>query len=545
MRFLNKTSIAFQFLSFRLSVLLILATIFTGFGNGCASAQPSGGASQAIIQTAMAQTINSSRIKSVKLVDEKNLPIHPLSILQDSTRIYLLGIDGLWVADSNLLSLKDGDRLAATGYFPTNGMINHIPVQEFNNFVFAADGKSLVILDKAGNLFRFSPETRKWDLLRAASLFRGGSPDPDFIDLCSLAGEIVVLDPERNELWAINESTRAVRPFFKEIMPWLVKPGDANFGNALCIAADEAVYVLKMNGIITRCLAPAPHKYSWEQPCHPRINFAMRPSRLATAHGAPLFITERENNRVITYDKKSGRSTQFLFPANSDLRGMAPSGDGFWIINGDTLNYRCLAFPDKPQAHYQAKKIDSRLTRLSIPVAGARLPRHMGVYPGARRLYRYGVHEGVDFFKAANCHLLMGTPIQAAGDGTVERVDSAFTDMNARQFGRIMQECALTHKTSARNEDLFRGCQVWIDHGNGLITRYAHLNEVNKNLHVGQRINKGELLGYAGVSGTGENLPGRAKQPHLHFEIWLDGHYLGYGLTPQETLGVYEDVFRR
>jgi murein DD-endopeptidase MepM/ murein hydrolase activator NlpD len=46
-----------------------------------------------------------------------------------------------------------------------------------------------------------------------------------------------------------------------------------------------------------------------------------------------------------------------------------------------------------------------------------------------------------------------------------------------------------------------------------------------------------------GVSGTGQNLPGRAKYPHLHFEIWLDGKYLGYGLTPAETVGIFEDIF--
>jgi murein DD-endopeptidase MepM/ murein hydrolase activator NlpD len=78
-----------------------------------------------------------------------------------------------------------------------------------------------------------------------------------------------------------------------------------------------------------------------------------------------------------------------------------------------------------------------------------------------------------------------------------------------------------------------------------LITRYAHLNKINPKLKVGQTVKAGDLIGFVGVSGTGQNLPGRAKYPHLHFEIWIDGKYLGYGLTPAETVGVFEDIFAR
>jgi murein DD-endopeptidase MepM/ murein hydrolase activator NlpD len=69
------------------------------------------------------------------------------------------------------------------------------------------------------------------------------------------------------------------------------------------------------------------------------------------------------------------------------------------------------------------------------------------------------------------------------------------------------------------------------------------LNKVNPEVKKDQQVGRGDLIGFIGVSGTGQNLPGRAKYPHLHFEIWLDGKYLGWGLTPAETMGVYEDVF--
>ena len=137
----------------------------------------------------------------------------------------------------------------------------------------------------------------------------------------------------------------------------------------------------------------------------------------------------------------------------------------------------------------------------------------------------------------------MGTPARAAAGGKITRIDAGFKDMNAAEFNRVMTECYKSHQTSDHNEDLLRGCQVWIDHGGGMVTRYAHLSRINPALKKGQTIAKGETIGFIGVSGTGQNLPGRAKYPHLHFEIWLDGKYLGWGLTPSETMGVFEDIF--
>jgi murein DD-endopeptidase MepM/ murein hydrolase activator NlpD len=75
------------------------------------------------------------------------------------------------------------------------------------------------------------------------------------------------------------------------------------------------------------------------------------------------------------------------------------------------------------------------------------------------------------------------------------------------------------------------------------MTRYAHLNKINPQIKKDQPVARGDMIAFVGVSGTGQNLPGRTKYPHLHFEIWLDGKYLGWGLTPAETMGVYEDIF--
>jgi len=38
-----------------------------------------------------------------------------------------------------------------------------------------------------------------------------------------------------------------------------------------------------------------------------------------------------------------------------------------------------------------------------------------------------------------------------------------------------------------------------------------------------------------GNSGTGPAISGSGAEMHLHFEIWLNGHYLGEGLPPADV----------
>lgn len=58
------------------------------------------------------------------------------------------------------------------------------------------------------------------------------------------------------------------------------------------------------------------------------------------------------------------------------------------------------------------------------------------------------------------------------------------------------------------------GMHIFIDHGNGYVTAYAHLSGMNVN--VGQKVNKGQRIGAVGCSGfcTGS---------HLHFEVRRGG----------------------
>ncbi|MDZ8186657.1 MAG: M23 family metallopeptidase [Nostoc sp. ChiSLP02] len=87
-------------------------------------------------------------------------------------------------------------------------------------------------------------------------------------------------------------------------------------------------------------------------------------------------------------------------------------------------------------------------------------------------------HSGVDLLAP------VGTDVLAIAPGTV-----AFAD-DQGSYGKL----------------------VIINHASGLQSRYAQLDSIK--VSVGQQVNKGDLLGTVGTSGTPS-----AIQPHLHFEV--------------------------
>jgi murein DD-endopeptidase MepM/ murein hydrolase activator NlpD len=69
-------------------------------------------------------------------------------------------------------------------------------------------------------------------------------------------------------------------------------------------------------------------------------------------------------------------------------------------------------------------------------------------------------------------------------------------------------------KVLATGNYFFNGNTVFVDHGNGLITMYCHLDRID--VQTGDTIAQGQPLGLAGATG-------RASGPHLHWSVALNG----------------------
>ena len=179
-------------------------------------------------------------------------------------------------------------------------------------------------------------------------------------------------------------------------------------------------------------------------------------------------------------------------------------------------------------------------TRLGflMPVKGAHVPEWLDLVPGAARAYRTGVHEGVDFgYNSVGVNVLVGTPVLAAGDGVVVRADVNYRELSQEEMDRLLARSASQGSTSAPDLDVLRGRQVWIDHGQGVVTRYAHLDRVALGIQPGVPVKMGQLIAYVGISGIPDG--GVGDGPHLHFEIRLGDAYLGQGLSKVAARNLY------
>jgi len=180
----------------------------------------------------------------------------------------------------------------------------------------------------------------------------------------------------------------------------------------------------------------------------------------------------------------------------------------------------------------------------TFPVEGACLPNTEELMPNAPREYRAGIHEGVDFFAGFSCAtVLEGTPVMAARAGTVIRADHRFTEMTKEELDALLARSVAQGFTDPEGLDRFRGRQVWVDHGNGVVTRYCHLSAIPTAMQPGKEVEIADLVGYVGDSGTPEAVTDPGTEIHLHFEIRVGDSFLGAGLDKDLVRQLYEQAF--
>ena len=142
-------------------------------------------------------------------------------------------------------------------------------------------------------------------------------------------------------------------------------------------------------------------------------------------------------------------------------------------------------------ADYQEKSFESLLQDLSDkqnllactpairPVANGWITSRFG-YRKSPLTNRRELHKGYDISAPK------GTPIEVSADGTV---------------------------TFASRQGPM-GLMIVVNHGHGMLTRYAHCSELIKK--VGEKVKRGDIIAKVGNTG-------RSTGPHVHYEVHLNG----------------------
>jgi murein DD-endopeptidase MepM/ murein hydrolase activator NlpD len=147
-----------------------------------------------------------------------------------------------------------------------------------------------------------------------------------------------------------------------------------------------------------------------------------------------------------------------------------------FVNQGDT--FQAIRFTD--DEYYSPDGKSMRKAFLRAPVSF----RYISSNFNPKRFHpiqkRVRPHNGTDY------RAKRGTPVVAAGNGKV------------------------THSTKNK----YNGNYVFIQHGNGIITKYLHFSK--RAVKKGQRVKQGQVIGYVGSTGM-------SQAPHLHYEFLLNG----------------------
>ena len=175
------------------------------------------------------------------------------------------------------------------------------------------------------------------------------------------------------------------------------------------------------------------------------------------------------------------------------------------------------------------------LQKIKLPSEDYVVPSILNLLPNAKRDYRSGTHEGIDF------SIPLNAPVMAVASGIVIRSNPQHVDVDIDTYNTFLATSAGLNKTP---DDIYNyillGKSVIIDHGYTITSKfrtisvYAHLSSIPEGVVPGARVEQGDLVGLSGNTGTSDGALKNDKGAHLHWELHFDSasdrYFLGQNI---------------
>ncbi|MBN1658325.1 MAG: peptidoglycan DD-metalloendopeptidase family protein [Anaerolineae bacterium] len=406
----------------------------------------------------------------------------------------------------------------------------------------ASDGTFLLALDRAGDVYRYDPASDAWNVERYGRP-SGATSDHYFVALAASPDSRYLLETTHEEVWQFAPGSRG------RAAVELPQARDVDLSaGAGAVSGTLWVLTRALNNPVGSLLRYPPASFE--------ASVDIMHPRQVVATQRTVYLLDRAGRRILALDPATGAlDGVYQFP---DRRAAStlwadPAGEALILAGRDTLYF--YDQPDRqaevsggpllggPQPHDLA--LLASLRGLRAPIEGAHITNRDFQMPGAPRHYRLGVHEGIDFYShTVGVTVKSGTPVHAVADGVVVRALVDYQPLTRTQANDWYDRCTSLGYTPADVLDGYRGRQVWIDHGGGIVSRYAHLSAIEPGIVEGVKVKQGQIIAAVGNSGTPGSLDSATYDAHLHLEIWFNDAFVGQFLRPIEAREWIEKILR-
>ena len=459
--------------------------------------------------------------------------------------------------------LVDADAFKTTR-FTANSFIHPIAiaVTEDGGQQFVLDGGRVIVWDVAAG--RFNVLLQSGDYVAETRVL-------EIIDLALHANTLYALDRAGDvyrytgDAWALDRYDRAPRDISAHYYTALTTGRDTDEGARFLLESSYNVTLRYTNEAENLWILPEMYKVDVTSAAQDSVYVLLRDTnssegtvelllrggkvrdfrpntpiiqpRQIEVSGNNLYVLDRAGRRLLVLDATSGqlaKAYQFADRTVFSAFAVTPTGIDLWTrdaihhleqAGGETFVETTVALSGQ-QPH--DPNVLAKLNNLIIPIGIPSFIQRDYQMSGSPRHYRLGVHEGYDFYWQ------LGSQIQAAAAGTITRADWDYVDDPAQMNMWRGQTSELGY-TSPEATDFFCGRQVWIDHGDSIVTRYCHLSSIDPAVQVGAVVEQGQIIARVGNTGTPSSLEGEGADTHLHFELRIGDGYLGQYIRPIEA----------